>query len=438
MLPTHYLVEKPSIDILKIDLPLDSNGLKDLAQVSRLAGFNDLSLHCSEPLDSEDGVASLFTILIPDHVQHLSLYSEKFLPTNICFTNTSSLKKFEANNCTLSFECLNSLPNTLTSLKFYQVKLNKQFENSVLRLPEQLHELSIRGKFDNFGLYTGISNMSQLNELKTLSIVLLDNQSIGFGNSKNGLPYSLLKSFLHSLPESVKNLSLEIGCDLKESDENDIVLRPEHLSLNTLHHLNEFKFSCFSPSDNFDLSSLPSSLNIVLDNPFLTFAGEFSSRLEFLDIELFQYEESFENFWKRYISPLENLVHFQTVADGFKVIDFRELKFPPCIHTIKINFQNTGPIPLKFDELPDSLNEFSLNCCEDINAFEEFEEYFYEGYESEDIEDSYRDRLRTVDVKGKKGQSAESLKNIFNLYPGNRFKFSIKELGTDDDIDLNF
>ncbi|GME83771.1 unnamed protein product [Ambrosiozyma monospora] len=110
----------------------------------------------------------------------------------------------------------------------------------------------------------------------------------------------------------------------------------EQLSLDKLACLDMPFFKCLGVLHSFDLKALPDSYDLYFSAPH-ELSGQLSSKLESLYLNLVEYDESFESFWKKFIFPLKNLFCLKVVLSEDPVIGFRKLQFPKRLNTIELS-----------------------------------------------------------------------------------------------------
>ncbi|GME83558.1 unnamed protein product [Ambrosiozyma monospora] len=94
---------------------------------------------------------------------------------------------------------------------------------------------------------------------------------------------------------------------------------------------------------------------------FPTVSGQFPHTLESLRVDLSNYFEPFHDFWKAFVSPLENLLSFSALIRDDQDIDFKGLSFPKHLHTIELLGENNNNMRLLFEQVPESLIHFGYN-----------------------------------------------------------------------------
>ncbi|GME75417.1 unnamed protein product [Ambrosiozyma monospora] len=258
----------------------------------------------------------------------------------------SSLKKLTFFSSKLNCKVIENLPDTITDLSLFGIE-SCDLKGCSLMLPTKLQRLRLSYN-SNYSIHK-FSNTHQLNELCELKIYIPSKYS-------NMDHFLELKSLLHSFP-CVKCLYMSLS---QKANRSSIEMPLEKFSLDKLACLKYFSLS--HSFESIDLSNLPPCLSFYSYQfpKFLT--GQFPSCLESLDISLFEYNESFESFWKRFISPLENICSLKVTISQREQIDFRGLEFPPHLHTVEIgNHIGRAPCHLNFDQLPDSIICFVIN-----------------------------------------------------------------------------
>ncbi|GMF05199.1 unnamed protein product [Ambrosiozyma monospora] len=111
----------------------------------------------------------------------------------------------------------------------------------------------------------------------------------------------------------------------------------EQLSLNTLDHLVDPSFLASTPQHGFEISNLAPPCSRLLFSGFKTLFGQFPGTLNTLKINLNGYYKSFEQFWERFITPLNNLYRLKIqIAKTTHTIDFSHLHFPQHLHILEL------------------------------------------------------------------------------------------------------
>ncbi|GME74814.1 unnamed protein product [Ambrosiozyma monospora] len=245
----------------------------------------------------------------------------------------TSLKQL---TCHLSCHVINNLPDTISELCLLSIN-SCDLEGCALMLPAQLQKLSLchYGEY-NIHKFSNARQLTQICDVKISSTSKFDNME----------SVSKLKSLIHSIPH-VKNLVISLSLKNHECGMPGVEI--EQFSLDNLACLKYFSPS-YSQSDTTDLSNLPHCLNFRFSLSTKLLIGQFPSCLESLDISLSEYNEPFEGFWKRFISPLKNLFFLKANISQRGQIDFRGLEFPPRLHTVEIfNYPKRAPCHLNFD-----------------------------------------------------------------------------------------
>ncbi|GME84730.1 unnamed protein product [Ambrosiozyma monospora] len=113
---------------------------------------------------------------------------------------------------------------------------------------------------------------------------------------------------------------------------------------------------------DFPISCLPPTCHTLELRGFTTFSRQFPETLHTLEIHLNGYSKSFEYFWDRFITPLDNLYVLKIyVAMTTHTIDFSYLEFLRHLHTLKL-FKEFSGCKFIFNELPPSMLYVSLSC----------------------------------------------------------------------------
>ncbi|GME77373.1 unnamed protein product [Ambrosiozyma monospora] len=339
--------------LLDLKNPLDNHGLDDLAQISK---HTDRIMTLIEH-DTPDDINKPFFIATKNS-SDFTYMGIKYVKSEFSFKHVKSLKEVTLLNCTISYECLNSLPNTLVSLTMDEVHF-EDTEFHKIRLPVHLMRLKVSEDFDN-EILSDIVNEDQLEELSTTFIDL----SVGnYGKSDIHLKRSKhlfvqLKQFLHELP-SLKYLHLTFL-------RINMNLMVDYLALNSLDSLVGFAVDLNVMIDDYDtefpLSCLPPTCDLLKLDGFTSLSGKFSKDLNTLKIGLKGYPKSFEYFWDQFITPLNNLycLKIDINESSTQAIDFSYLQFPDHLHTLVLHFK--AGCTLIFNELPPSMEYVFLEC----------------------------------------------------------------------------
>ncbi|GME90671.1 unnamed protein product [Ambrosiozyma monospora] len=214
-----------------------------------------------------------------------------------------------------------------------------------LRLPSHLRVLQISEVLES-DILSDIVNRDQLGQLSSADIHLSGADATGIYTDveRNESVYLRVASFLHELPV-LKYLRLSISGNCTKR-----MIR--RLSLNTLDHLVGLSFLISTRNFDLPIYYLPPSCLILQLHAFTTLSERFSETLSTLDIMLHGYTKSFEYFWDRFITPLNNLCCLNlTLADTTEVIDFSSLEFPVHLHTLEFH-KYAGKCKFIFGELP--------------------------------------------------------------------------------------
>ncbi|GMG39916.1 unnamed protein product [Ambrosiozyma monospora] len=199
----------------------------------------------------------------------------------------------------------------------------------------------------------------------------------------------------------MKRFCFNSSCYFKENykfhDGN--VCEPEQLSLDELACMDRLSFSAVSPLGSFDLSALPDSYYLYFD-ALPELCGQFSSKLESLDLCLIEYDGSFASFWMKFIFPLNNLFCLKAQLCEPPTVDFRELQFPKRLHTIELSKDFDG-VTYIFDKLPRSLIHL---CLRRDMAYPE-------------------DPINEIVVHVNKGETIQSIKRVVRVTPYSEFKW---------------
>ncbi|GME75622.1 unnamed protein product [Ambrosiozyma monospora] len=270
-------------------------------------------------------------------IEVILLYSICETEQSIHFKGMSSLKELTLRNGSISLNFLNRLPETLHKLTIWCVNLAESSRDDV-NLPTHLQNLVIRAYEDGLSIFE-IGNSNELVNLREVSICL----------KYSTYTDEQLRPFIHSLPTSVNRLNLQIGkAGIDDGDYSG-------LRLNELHCM---KYSSFESWDC-NLSWLPPSIHLKVGDFSFDLEGQFPKMLKSLDIQVeFPFDDyGFPEFWKDYISPIENLHSLKCRVVLLNYLDFRGLEFPKHLHTIELVMEY-GNVGFSFDYIPSSLRSF--------------------------------------------------------------------------------
>ncbi|GMG28538.1 unnamed protein product [Ambrosiozyma monospora] len=275
----------PSIEkLLKkswaFQIPLNTAGLDILEKVNVSPDLTTLYLQCHENLDSQRPIKYHYNIT-NQYIDYLSINSTLNTQFNVNLEGMCSLKELYLENCLIKPEWFESLPESLMRLSIKQVRLTNS-NCCTIKLPTHLHLLFIIAREDALTTFK-ISNVNQLDNLSDVSIFIRDSVC---SNTQ-------LKSFIHSLPESVTHLGFESEWFDDEIYGAEKLRRQEKLKLNDLHCLKDFFFSI--NDTDYNVSDLPPSLYLEL-KVLPELSGQLFSGLEFLNVNLWSYGESFGNW----------------------------------------------------------------------------------------------------------------------------------------------
>ncbi|GME77980.1 unnamed protein product [Ambrosiozyma monospora] len=357
---------------------LSERGLKVLSDANNVLNLKEL------------GVQFLYAKSLPfqsitfsnPSIEALSLYSIEETELNILFENMLSLKELTLRDGSISLDFLNRLPETLHKLTIWCVDPAKSSRHDV-NLPTHLQSLVVRAYGDGLTTFE-IGNSDELVNLREVSLCL------EYSNYTD----EQLRPFIYSFPASVNCLNLRLYGRNQEIkiDDRDY----SGLGLNELPCLKFFSLKTCDlngfPIKKLNLFWLPPSHCIQIGKfASLSLEGQFPKTLKSLDINLkfWGQSDSFPKFWKRYISPLENLYSLKARIDGVKYVDFRGLEFPKHLHTIEWVTQKYT-ISVSFDYIPSSLKTFFFTLSD--------KDYFYgdfvcaRKYKHKVGSDSFHDR----------------------------------------------
>ncbi|GME81891.1 unnamed protein product [Ambrosiozyma monospora] len=215
------------------------------------------------------------------------------------FQNIHQLQHLELICYTTSAKCLSSLPETVTLLHLYFLKLSAsqsyKSQSYNICLPIYLQNLSssdIR--------FPKISNVDELTELTVVDIALSScTDSIKIYPHQYNKALTGMTTLIHDSSPTIKNF---------------------------------FLFYSISPSKPFSFPSLsvfPPSLSSLKLSFFESLKGQFPSTLRSLVVDLTRYKSQFSYFWRKFVACSQNLIHLKVISfDECDKIDFTELQFP--------------------------------------------------------------------------------------------------------------
>ncbi|GME75301.1 unnamed protein product [Ambrosiozyma monospora] len=343
LLSNPYEYDIPLVELLELTNPLDNPALGELVQTAQDA---DRIMALVEDDTLEYHISTDFTVTkMANDFTYMQILVTK---SKFSFKYVGSLKSLVLMNCTISYECLNSLPDTLMSLTMRSIKFN-DYKFPKIRLPIHLTTLTVWESPDEGPVLSDIVNRNQLNGLSNVDIVLFmgDAPEDYTDLERFESVYFQLKKFLHEL-SVLRILRLSI---IGECTKQMV----ERLSLNTLNSVSDFSFGIDRNRFDFPIKYLPPTCHMLQLSAFSTLSGQFSETIKTLDVELLGYTKSFEYFWDRFITPLNNLYCLKiTLSKTTETIDFSYLQFPEHLHTLEL-FRGYGDCKFIFNELPQSM-----------------------------------------------------------------------------------
>ncbi|GME91014.1 unnamed protein product [Ambrosiozyma monospora] len=328
-----------------------------------------------------------------------SIYHAKFL-----FRYISSLKELSLFECTFSYECLNSLPDTLLSLKMS----NMRFEASdfhEIRLPNELRVLCVNETLECCNVLSNIVNHNQLIELSNVDISLdvpdsrddiyfLDTRIAEERKARIGYIIAELGKFLNELPV-LKSLRLEFLSYIGKEVIDHFFVR------DAFDSLTGFSFAGVACPFSY---LPPSCLRLKLEN-YTFLKRPFPETLNTLEIDLSHFTKSFEYFWDQFITPLNNLYCLKirsigSITKDTETIDFSFLQFPDRLHTLELEKTDGRGCKFIFNELPPSMIYVSVSCMESTENAVVFhvESVDDESLKSKFVFHSNEDNLQPEDI----------------------------------------
>ncbi|GMG46852.1 unnamed protein product [Ambrosiozyma monospora] len=364
--------------------------------MNNIPGLRNLTIKL-DPLDDIPDTNNLIEISNLSVVN--LMFSSNWPQTSIYFSGLSStLKRIYLQNCTLTADFFNTLPDSVELISFYMVCLEKTFDR--IRMPTCLNTLIIKEN-PHFKTLPAVTNIKQLNNLYTVVFDLA-----------NGIPMETVQCIILELPTSVEELTLINDDDpvsnFQDDDYNyNYINHPDELSYTHLKSLRKLSFSssCFE-SSNFDLSKLP-PVETLQFRVFPSLSGQFSDTLQMLDLNLQLYNGSFTSFWNLFIYKLDKLLRFKAKVNSQGTIDLREISFSSHLVSFQLEFLPMGynhsvyAGRLIINNIPSSLKFFGL-CAP-----------FYSS------EGDY-----VIFVDQSLGESVESLKDKIVMFPPVAFQFT--------------
>ncbi|GME77382.1 unnamed protein product [Ambrosiozyma monospora] len=343
----HLLSDSHDDDITLFQLfdlknPLDNYGLKVLTHISK---HTDQIMSAIEHNTTDYLKRSHFAAT--KYSSNFTSMDIKYIKSGFSFKNVKSLKKVKLMNCTIDYECLNSLPDTLLALTLNGILIEAS-EVHEIKFPTHLNILAVSISLDICEVLSDIVNRDQLGELNTADIYLSPMDTYCDDTEIKESLFLQLKKFLHELPVLKYFRLMSRGMDMKQMIGS--------LSLNTFDSLVALSLT---PEDSgfynvFPISCLPPACHALELGRFTTLDRQFPETLIDLRISLNEYTKSFEYFWDRFITPLNNL-HFLEIGipNTTYTIDFSYLQFPDKLHTLILKV--AVGTRLFFNELPPSM-----------------------------------------------------------------------------------
>ncbi|GME76539.1 unnamed protein product [Ambrosiozyma monospora] len=269
--------------------------------------------------------------------------------SKVCLRHLSSLKKLHLDNCYLSSQFINCLPDDLKQLRLYCC----QVEPPSIVLPS--HLVSFIFVADPMpSKFVQIENPEKLSCLSNVAV----NSSLFEPNDGSNL--ASIRAFLLSSPTAIETLQLIIMPFMKCTLDPDSTFYawsdPCRFS-----QLKKLTLSCINVLvPQFNLCLIPQSVQILkLNIKMHKLSGHFSENIHHLDINLSAYDDCFETFWNGFASPLE-LQSLRTRVKECELIDMRSFNFKKLnkFHLTIVGFPNVdiSTTTIMIGDVPNSVN----------------------------------------------------------------------------------
>ncbi|GME72619.1 unnamed protein product [Ambrosiozyma monospora] len=324
-----------------------------------LVSLNSLIEQCDKYIEYSDWYMGrarkwMDTVICPKSIDMCFTDTLSYDQFCLGFKSMSPLKKLKLVGCKATDSLFAHLPETLESLHF---ELYDESTVTVVKLPCHLRVLSVETET----IIPRISNKEQLTKLGDTSIhFALDGYSIdGYRWPFNEI-FQTLQKFIYDLPCNVNRLRLT------GVSKTHCFSELNSLSFNGFSKLEFLEIIATNSPLQFTYFSLPRLKHLELVSPSM--CGPLPKTLEFLVIKFgLEPVMQFSKFWKKYISPLDNLLRLEACIEQ-QNIDFSMLDFPSHLASISISFDyenvNDPTTEVCLYEFPDSLGY--LEICGNI------------------------------------------------------------------------
>ncbi|GMG22727.1 unnamed protein product [Ambrosiozyma monospora] len=264
------------------------------------------------------------------------------------FRKMASLKKLSLGLCELTFPFFKSLPDTLESLEVELEYSNLEY----LMLP--IHLKVLKMKTVHFPELTNGADLDSLNK------VILELDTSGEKPMEEDV-LETLQVFISDLPSTVKSFELNDRCECLNPPIGHTIFhnsfQPEYLKLDGSIFPSVFERESVASLRRLNLTYTTSS-------PYIP---QLPSTIETLEISKDFYIDGpvyLAEFWKRYISPLKNLLQLRIMASGTfekERIDLRTVEFPPFLSRVTIQFMDLQSKYILVDKLSKNLEVFEIS-----------------------------------------------------------------------------
>ncbi|GME80226.1 unnamed protein product [Ambrosiozyma monospora] len=337
---------------------IDTGNPTIIEMLNCLPGVYDVSIDLRDP-DNEGPIAEYEICFSNPETVRLSLRNLKSVK-QISFKAMTLLSSLTLTNCPFDPNMHLSLSGSLRTLLLYHINFLNLGAN--IKFPKHLKRLGIFGN----SLIFWDDAQSQSSDDSSLDTTTFDISKV-----EDGFTLSQWQEFIDNLPESLPSLRIENNTYIRQDASPLRICSPDNLTYDRLMDLRSFAYKTDIKLDDFNVSSLPPSENLLLKTGS-TFTGFFSPQLESINISLEGYRGSFPYFCNRFIASLTKLTTFECHFGYLLVrhtVDFRNINFPPAISAFTIHYPdpynftpdlNKTAVYLIFDKLPKSLSSFKI------------------------------------------------------------------------------
>ncbi|GME95667.1 unnamed protein product [Ambrosiozyma monospora] len=353
------------------NLPHISNFIKQSNKLHTL-------LFTSAKFLQDDGPRNIPTVLPcfeNSSLKKITLKSIRYDPSqhNTIFGNLPSLKHLELDDCQITPEFFQSIPDTVTHLNIENWLSSKitTTDPISIRLPTKLRILELQCVPEQL-THVKITNCEQLTQLYK---VIIDSHSHPY------IDRSQLQSFITQLHDSLTSLALISTYNIERYpspplDDFDGLIYDRFSELSELIvHVN-----C---AQSFDVSKLPSVQRLELKMQNGTIRGTFPFSVTDLTIHGIEFTDTattnsttFVEFWTQLLTPLKKIIHLSvhfkklrtnhrhfhtttTIPTPTPTLDMSSIQFPNSLFSLQLFFF-TPPGVIKVGFIPPSLEYFAL------------------------------------------------------------------------------